>query len=338
MSTLGKVLAVLNALAAIGFVCLAAADWGKRQEWSYAVLRQELALDGLPLDENERTPDGTLAVDVLSDETMQELFRPVGGIAPQLKPADKTQLAEVRRAKDRLLNEINALPDDAAKRKRLTTIVPSLATTLGQRDKFAEQVQKDSIENILSDEGPLGEAFARPFDTTMEPGRRRQAVAHVLLNTSDPKSNDYQRALVTVGLRAFAGEGDRQAIALRDMTHRARLALDQQAGAFEADYNRVVADLRYLADKLADRQTKLAEYQDLATRHRELLTKRQADVAELRTQIEEARKGTATVLAELATEQQKLFDAQRAVATGVARNLELEQQIRQQERPRSEGK
>jgi hypothetical protein len=44
----------------------------------------------------------------------------------------------------------------------------------------------------------------------------------------------------------------------------------------------------------------------------------------------------ASALAELAAEQQRLFEAQRAVAAGVAKNLELEQQIRQNER--SEGK
>jgi hypothetical protein len=144
--------------------------------------------------------------------------------------------------------------------------------------------------------------------------------------------------LVVVGLKTFAGEAERQAVALRDMAHRTRLALDQEAGAFEGNFNRVVADLRYLGDKLVDRQAKLAEYQDLATQHRALLTKRQADVTELRAQIEEARKATTATMAELAAEQQRLFDAQRAVASGVARNLELEQQIRQQVRPGSEGK
>jgi hypothetical protein len=36
MSALGKLLAVLNVLAAIAFVVIAGMDWGQRQRWAYA--------------------------------------------------------------------------------------------------------------------------------------------------------------------------------------------------------------------------------------------------------------------------------------------------------------
>ena len=47
MSLLGKVLALLNVLAAVGFFYLATADRAKRQSWAYAVYRHQLAIDGL---------------------------------------------------------------------------------------------------------------------------------------------------------------------------------------------------------------------------------------------------------------------------------------------------
>ncbi len=338
MSILGKVLIVLNILAAIAFVGLAGLDWGKRQEWSYAVLRQEIALNGLPLDDKETLPDGTPIVSLLSDQTMQDIFRSAGGISQPLKPEDKTQLAALDRAKTRLLGEIEAVADEPAKRKKIAAILLPLTDTIGERDQLAAQIEKQPIEALLGADGPLEQAFARPKDASLDRDRRREAIAHVLLNTTDPNSTDYQRALAVVGFEAFAAEAERQGVALRDMAHRVLLAVNNEAGIFEAEYNRVVADLRYLADRLVDRQSKLAEYQDLATRQHALLTKRQTDVSELRAQIDQARQATAASLTELAAEQQRLFDAQRAVAAGVAKNLELEQQIRQQERPTSEGK
>ncbi len=58
MSLLGKILALVNILAAVGFIYLAASDYGKRQQWSYAVYRHDLAINGLPLDEKEVDVDG----------------------------------------------------------------------------------------------------------------------------------------------------------------------------------------------------------------------------------------------------------------------------------------
>jgi hypothetical protein len=69
-----------------------------------------------------------------------------------------------------------------------------------------------------------------------------------------------------------------------------------------------------------------------------LLAARQADVVQLRESHEKARQATAAALAQLGAEQQRLFEAQRAVATGVDRNLDLEQQIRNRERGLSQGK
>jgi hypothetical protein len=332
MSTLGKVLIFLNILAAVAFAGIAAADWGKRQEWSYAVFRQDVALDGLPLDDQEKQPDGTRTVDLLSDATAQDIFRAVGA-----DPV-KTQLAEVRRQQGRLRAEIEALPNEADKRAKIGAVLLPLTTTIGDRDKLAAQIQRDPIENLMSDAGPFGQAFAPALDPSIEPAARRKAVAHLLLNLSDPNTTEYQRALAVVGLNAYATEAERQSIALRDMTHRATTALASEAGAFDADYNRILADLRYLADQLTDRQAKFNEHQDLATRQNALLTRRQADVTELRQQIEQTRQAVAAEQAKLAAEQQRLFEVQRAVATGVAKNLELEQQIRQQEGPKSEGK
>ena len=42
MGLLGKILAILNVLAAIGFLVVAFMDYGKQRAWSTAVFQQEL--------------------------------------------------------------------------------------------------------------------------------------------------------------------------------------------------------------------------------------------------------------------------------------------------------
>jgi hypothetical protein len=339
MSTLGKVLLVLNLLAAAAFAYLAAVDWQERQAWSYAVFRHDLALEGLPLDEEQKDVDGTREVDKLSDKTVQDVFRTVGGdVTPPMTPEDKTQEAEVRRLEKRIRSDVDGLGDEKAKRQRLAAYLVPLETTYGDRERLIRQVQSEPVERLVAEDGPLARAFRPALDRNQDPGRRRDAVAHLLLNVTDPRSTGYERVVAVVGLRAFSAEADRQAAVLRGMASEVDLALRRDRSAFETEYQRRVAELRRLADRLADRQAKLSEYQDLATRQRALLTQRQADVRDLREQIDKARKATAETLAQLAAEQQRLFEAQRDVAEGVAKNLQLERQLLSSEPGAPDGK
>jgi hypothetical protein len=61
-SALTLILIVLNVAAALGFGYLLLLDYDKRQAWSYAVFRHDLALWGLPLDEDETHTTGRLVV------------------------------------------------------------------------------------------------------------------------------------------------------------------------------------------------------------------------------------------------------------------------------------
>ena len=58
MSLFGKLLAIFNVLAAIAFFSVAVLDYSQRQAWSFAVVRADTLILGLPFDENETTVDG----------------------------------------------------------------------------------------------------------------------------------------------------------------------------------------------------------------------------------------------------------------------------------------
>src|SRR4051812_42807160 len=102
MSLLGKILALLNVLGAIGLVCLASMDYAKRQTWAYSLHRHDLALVGLPVNEEELDADSVPRVSRISEDTLQQIFGPVGG-----NPVS-TQRQEVERVKRTLDEKISA--------------------------------------------------------------------------------------------------------------------------------------------------------------------------------------------------------------------------------------
>jgi hypothetical protein len=360
MSIFGKVLIILNILVAGVFIYLSTADWSQRETWSYAVYRQELALDGLPLDEQELDAEGRLATDRLTEQTLKAIFQPVGETLPSpLRPEDKTQLGAVQRLRDRLRGEINSLGGDEPKiRAQMVAWLVPLARTGGERDGLRQFLNMAPFDKVIADNGPFELVFKRvlepgsgeleeaaktygrewgfqdllkPIDK--DPQTRRQEVAHLLLNmTADPTSQDfarqYQRVLVIVGLKAFASQADQQYYALRDMAERLTLAMSEDRATFERDYDVKLKYLYGLAEDLGLSQKKLAEYEKLTRRHQDLVKARQADFMDLTTKLESARQATKTALANLTTEQQRLFEAERHVATAAAKNQQLEREIR----------
>lgn len=73
MSLFGKMMAILNVLAAGAFLFLAAQDYAVRQQWAYAVFKHRLALTGLPVDEDETDADNRPIVLDIDDELAKSI-------------------------------------------------------------------------------------------------------------------------------------------------------------------------------------------------------------------------------------------------------------------------
>src|SRR5262249_43192191 len=131
MSTLGKVLAVLNILAALALGALIAMDYGKRESWAYSVFRYDLAIQGLPLNKEEPGPDGRPAVNLLGKQTLQELFAQAGG-QPVL-----TQVEEVAAVEQKVQAKIQEAGEDKAKQTAAyARLLVPLATSNTQREEY----------------------------------------------------------------------------------------------------------------------------------------------------------------------------------------------------------
>ena len=143
MSLLSKILVFLNILAAGAFIALATMNWGKRQQWAYAVFRHELAVQGLPLSPPAQPPEDldsesvafpfrvndSVTVDTIRKDTLGKIV-PNGG---QLLGGEAVanQDDEVRRVQKKLDGVLNNSQDQL---RQATGFLLALARSGTERD------------------------------------------------------------------------------------------------------------------------------------------------------------------------------------------------------------
>ncbi|MFN4261219.1 MAG: hypothetical protein ACK4RK_18175 [Gemmataceae bacterium] len=331
MSIWGKILAVLNVLAAILFFVLAYQDVVTRQKWSYAVFRHELLLHGLPLDaRSQNFQQPSLVARNLSDETLEVVFDKLG-------PPVRTQQEEVTRKRDELLQHIRGLPDDAQQRRALKDALLPLARTGDERDALLERLGNTEVptKELLADLEQRFDAVAQTLSITNNPqepegddAARRQAVAHLLYNV-DADDNWHKRLVAIIGLQAYATEANRQAIALEEMIVRLQTQLDNEQTDFIALYNALIQKrTRVLAAQVAALRPILAQREEVAKQHERIVQFREAEKADYQDTLAAAEKETKDALNIQTVLERQLFQAQLTLGTAFDRNIELERMIR----------
>jgi hypothetical protein len=315
MPLLGKVLTVCNLVAALAFFCLAAADWGARHKWAYAVFEHDLAIQGLPLTADETDVQGNRRVADLGTAALQKLFQPVGG-----NPV-KTQEEEIDRLQNHFRGEIEGISEPAEKRNKLLAFLLPLAVTVGERDAL----YRARPEELMSS---LDEVFNQAKALT-NPEEKRRAFARLLVthNLTQDSPDQPPRALVVVGLAAYVQTVDDQAAALQDLTQRVQLTTIADSGAFESAYKAKVEAVQLQARRLEGLLSDLQDQQKLVERHGILLNARKADVEQLEQQLREARKSTADARKAQADLKSRVSEAQRSLEEARETNQRLERQI-----------
>jgi hypothetical protein len=134
MTLLGKILAVLNVVAAVAFATLLVLAYGKRQQWSTEVFVTDVRLQGLPSEKENldpTVPTGRFPSQFLDDAMLKTVFAGAG------EPV-RTMEEEVQRLKNKLPGDIDAAVtevigklgnDAAAKHKAIQFLLLPLART-----------------------------------------------------------------------------------------------------------------------------------------------------------------------------------------------------------------
>jgi hypothetical protein len=323
MSTLGKVLAVLNVLAAIGLFTVAALNYGQRQAWTTAVFQQDLLISGLPINETQVDVEGKPIVSQLGKGILQKLFSGAG------EPV-RTQLAEVKLRRDRLAQSIDS-------KEALQAVLLPLARSVSDRVELRAQIAKGSLEDLKGPEGPFEAAFmeamtgkdiqGKPFDLS----GWKQAIAHVLYGTSQ-NAQEQQRTLIVVGLDEYVHSADKQAARLAQMTPQLQLQIANGSTDWQLRHKALIQEIVALAERVRTEEEVLAKQQDLRDqRHQALLAARKGDVEELTKLLENTRKQLAQEQARQSALEAELVDKQKEVAATDAGNQQLEREIRSRE-------
>jgi hypothetical protein len=323
MSTAGKILAVLCAVAVLAFLAVAALDYGQRLAWTSAVFQQELLIGGLPLDNQETDVEGRPVVSVLSKGILQKLFANNGApVSTQLDAVTQRHAALVQ-----------SLDSPAALEEALLP----LAQSLGEREELHRQVAQKSIEDLKGPEGPLEAAFRDALTgkdaqgLTLDRQGRKQAIARVLFGTAKPEER--QRVMIVVGMAAYVRAVDQQAALLAGMPPALGLRIADERTDWALKHQYLVQRIIALSERIRNLDEMYARQLELRDqRHRALLKSRESDVAELKQLIEDTRKQLSEELAKQSTLESDLFAQTKAVAVTDAQNQQLEREIRSREK------
>lgn len=323
MATLGKVLAVFNVLAAIGFLVVAGMDYNKRQSWAFSHFMHQIAVTGLPLDKDDdtgRLPGRTIS-DQFGKDANKELFP--GGNGP------KTQEEEVAGTVTAFKNVVGGAADLNAKRAIVAEhLLPELSRAEERDDVIRElQTVKDQagIDALVARFDAIGSRATKGDRET-----RRRAIADFLYNF-EYTDTWHKRAQAVVGLEQYVAAAERQTARLMDMIARDRRVIAEEQAAFVAQYQAALPELTVLAAKLQALDAKLAEQKDLVQKHTALRNARKTEVMTLSNQLAAEKQAEAKERAALAALQQELFAVQQDVAKAQEKNQQLERDLRTKE-------
>jgi hypothetical protein len=173
MSLFGKVLALLNLVALLAFFYLATVTLQMRQAWSYAALRWDIALDGLPVDKNDVDERGRPRYLNLNEALCNEM---VGN------PKVDTQEAFLDLRKQELLDRIDGNEVKGTKVAKLVEVLLPLAHTAGEREA-------------------LRRCLSKPDQRDQEPIFRADVASVLEIYLEPAKEQDYNDAVA----KSFAG-------------------------------------------------------------------------------------------------------------------------------------
>jgi hypothetical protein len=333
MGTLGKVFAILNVLAAVGFVLVAAMDYGIRQSWTLRIQQQDLVIQGLPVDETDKDVEGEPVVNQLTPGMEKRLFDGITG-APVA-----TQKAEVVRVKAEVLQRVTGAPNQMAQRKELADFLVPLQRSLGERLEMRKLAQAGNPEDLINKAfQPALEGTKTSGDRNMvlESDERRLAIAHVLFTAArDPAAR--QRTVVVVGIEMYVREVTEQAAAYQAMIPPLQDGIARDRADFVHEYDAVMQEIRYEDELIKHLDTSLVEQVKLRDDLKNLVGKRKANIDELNQDIAKAKAKKSEDKDEQERLERKLFQAQQKSAAANEENQRLEREMKNREQKRKEG-
>jgi hypothetical protein len=341
MSSLGKILLFLNLVAAIAIFALIPMGYAKQRSWTYANYLWDLRLEGLPVDTDEKGPDGNPKVEKCTKGVVKDLG---------LDGSFQTQREFVDRAKNQLQTKIDNTEGGRTKEQNLARILLPFAKTYSEREAYLLTIEGKKPADVT--EETLLKELDRLFEETRGANRsvaaRKLAIANLLFGLADIlaeepgagegqgspdvfASNPYKQFLQVVGLSAAVRAVDAQSQQLDLLAHQANDLLDKERARYVDQHARLVYEAQALADILQREMETLDNVSRETATAKAARDKRKTEVDELKKEYDQLRKDVQDRLTEQAAREQEIFGRLKALRETSRRNQELEKEIRKLE-------
>lgn len=346
MSVFGKVLAVLNVLAVLGFGYLATMSYSQRAQWAYTAFRYDLAMKGIPVDKTEEDSNGNLRYEEITEGVRKDLGITVQTqeeAAEKLVSQAQTLLSQQggqETATQKQIRLMLYLAGNASERESLLQLYNYEATPANQR---AQDPQMEALKQGLPSliDTRLTHFRALPQDAKKQEIAYLYATLMDLLTVdsqtgqpvADPSNSSYATEMrKIVGVQEAAQAMSRKAAVLADMTYHLQTQIRPMARERFVEFHSDL--LRHLLQQERgyrdlQRQFTFKEAQAIEGEKR---AKAQADNVDRRSkELAAGHKVTEGLLVDLTKEQQRLFDTLKQLRDVNALNQRLEKEIRRLE-------
>lgn len=325
---------------AFGLGVLLIMDLGARRNWSYLLFRQEVALNGLPLDENEITNQGLPRIQNLDDKIAATLFKEAGG-----EPV-YTQVDEVKRMYKKLNAEEEKLPNSAQKAVLLAKILRENSLTYVERLKYHQVIAEAKDEDKAKEYTKLRENVDSLF-LSAEPREKgkipasareisrsemRQSIAHLLLSlyqaVDGGSDQSMQRLLVVVGPAQAVAALDNAYVIWQRGYEDLHALLIQEEQDFVTDHRDLIFEMKFRAEEIMTLADYSIEYDARITLRIALVAKEKELVDGLKKELASEQEKTGALMTRLRRLNEGLFQVHNRLFGVNEGNLDLAKKIK----------
>lgn len=349
MSLLGKIFALLNTLLAFGLCVILVQDLGVRKNWTYLVFRQDIVLNGLPLDEEETTKTNINIksnLDGLDDGALKGIFKDAGGPLKVDNRVVLTQVDEVKRMHKKLDDKEKEIEGSDKKAQFLSKLLLENAITYVDRSKYHNLINKADPKTLADEYTSLRESVdnlflsAEPREKSRLPQRAhiisksesRTAIASLLLSlyqTVDEGSEESMRRFVVVVGPDFASKAfDGHAVVLARTFDNLDSHLTREEAIFVTEHRELLTEMGRRAKQAKQIEAFKFEYDERIKTQKELLVKEKLLFAKMEKELEEQRDKTTMVVNDFHLISERLFSVHKKLQGYRVGNEDQEKKLR----------
>lgn len=349
MSLLGKIFVLLNTLLAFGLGVVLLQDLGVRKNWSYLVFRQDLVLNGLPLDEDETTKTNINIksnLEALDNGALNGIFQDAGGPLKHEGKVVLTQVDEVKRMHKKLDDKEKEIEGSDKKARFLAKVLLENAITYVDRRKYDDLINKadpktlsdeytalrESVDNLFLSSEPREKSRLPQQASIISKSESRTAIAALLLSlyqaVDDGSEESLRRLVVVVGPDYASKAFDGHAVVLTRAFDNLESQLNREEANFVSEHRELLSEMLRRSKRIKQIEGFKLEYDERIKTQKTLLEREKLLLAKLEKELEEQRELTDKLVSNFHLISERLFTVHKNLQGVRVGNEDQEKKLR----------